>query len=244
MNVTHPNYGQNYQLTRAALRLRTFTVSELEDLTGAVKNTVYSFVSKLRQVDEGFLDSEEIQSLRGRPQKRFTLTESGRKYLAELSFELASRFGEDAESSRRSWEQPRQEAESAEGITLPSDIYEQEQELVVQVDVPGLLEEDLDVRIEQNDLVVSGERPAMLMRLGTTPFMIERQHGHFVRSYPLPQTIDAKIVNIEVRNGVLEIILRKDAAVRAAVASASGESDFNTGAERAATFHRFKETAE
>lgn len=243
MNVMHPNYGQNYQLTRAALRLRTFTVSELEDLTGAVKNTIYSFVSKLRRVDEGFLDFEEMQSLRGRPQKRFTLTDSGRKYLAELSFELASRFGEDAESSGRSWERPRQESESREGITLPSDIYEQELELVVQVDVPGLSEEDLDVRIEQNDLVVSGERPAMPMRHGATPCMIERQHGHFIRSYPLPQTIDAKIVNIEVRNGVLEIILRKDSGVHAA-SSASSESDFNTGAQGGVIFHRFKETVE
>jgi HSP20 family protein len=243
MNVTHPNYGQNYQLTRAALRLRTFTVSELEDLTGAVKNTVYSFVSKLRQVNEGFLDSQEIQSLRGRPQKRFVLTESGRKYLAELSFELASRFGEDAESSRPSWDQSHAEAESAEEITLPSDIYEEGRELVVQVDVPGMSEEDLAVRVEENDLIVSGERPAML-RHGAIPFRIERKHGHFIRSYPLPHSVHAKIVNVEVRNGVLEVILRKDMAVRAAVASASGESDLKAAAEMPPVVHRFKATAE
>jgi len=53
MNVTHPNYGQNYRLTRAALRLGTFTISELMDLTGALKNTVYSFISKLRTSTRG-----------------------------------------------------------------------------------------------------------------------------------------------------------------------------------------------
>lgn len=71
-------------LTRAALRLGTFTVSELEDLTGAAKNTIYGFVSKLRQAGEDMLTAEELQSLRGRPQKRYSLTEAGTKYLAEL----------------------------------------------------------------------------------------------------------------------------------------------------------------
>jgi HSP20 family molecular chaperone IbpA len=206
MNVAHPNYGQNYQLTRAALRLRTFTVSELEDLTGAVKNTIYSFVSRVRNVDGTFLASEDVQTLRGRPQKRFTLSEAGRKYLAELSFELAARFGEAEESAHQFAEQP----EAVEAITLPSDIYEQEQEreLVFQVDVPGMTENDLDVRIEKQGLVVSGVRPAT-MSLGATPHLIERRHGHFLRSYPLPEAVDAKIVNIKVQKGVLEVILRK-----------------------------------
>jgi HSP20 family protein len=247
MNVTHPNYGQNYQLTRAALRLGTFTVSELEDLTGAAKNTVYSFVSKLRQVrasppiDEGMLISEELQSLRGRPQKRYSLTDAGTKYLAELSFELASRFGEDSESSR----QRQTRAEATEGIFLPSDIYEEDRELVVQVEVPGLSEEDVDVRIEHNDLVVSGERPALLRRRGATPYMIERQHGRFVRAYPLPETVEA-IRNVEVRNGVLEVVLEKAASsigrVREVVAE-QRSARARAQSVASAAFHHHEETA-
>ena len=207
MNVSHPNYGQNYQLTRAALRLGAFTVSELEDLTGAAKNTIYSFVSKLRQVDAGMLTSEELQSLRGRPQKRYSLTGAGTKYLAELSFELASRFGEDSEGS-----QLRRTRAGANGaIFLPSDIYEADQEMVVQIEVPGLSDEDVDVRIERNDLVVSGEWPALLRRRGATPYMVERQHGHFVRAYSLPEKVEA-IRKAEVRNGVLEVVLEKAAS--------------------------------
>jgi HSP20 family protein len=246
MNVTHPNYGQNYRLTRAALRLGTFTVSELMDLTGALKNTVYSFVSKLRNIDDGFVEFQELQSLRGRPQKRYSLTETGTKYLGELSFEMASRFGEAPEQPSRQWQQPRGEAEDAKGIALPSDIYEQERELVVQVEVPGLSVEDLDVRLERNDLIVSGERPAMFARGGATPYMIERRHGHFVRAYPLPETVEAKITNVEVRNGVLEVILRKAAAAHVVVATASGQSDSTARSERVASaaFHQLKESAE
>ena len=245
MNVTHPNYGQNYRLTRAALRLGTFSVSELMDVTGALKNTVYSFVSKIRQIDEGFLDAEQMQTLRGRPQKRYSLTETGTKYLGGLSFEMASRFGEATEqSNRRQW--PRDESKDAESITLPSDIYEEEQELVVQVEVPGLSVEDLDVHLEQNDLVVSGERPAMFRRGGTTPYMIERQRGRFFRSYPLPETFEAKITNVEVRNGVLEVIVSKSAAAHFAVRTASGQSGSLIRSEKtaAAVFHQFEESAE
>jgi HSP20 family protein len=207
MNVTHPNYGQNYKLTRAALRLGTFTVSELEDLTGSAKNTVYSFVSKLRQVEEGILTFEELQSLRGRPQKRFSLTDAGTKYLAELSFELASRFGEDNGGSQP----PQTRGEANEGIFLPSDIYEQDQEMVVQIEVPGLSDEDVDVRIEHNHLVVSGEWPALLKRRSATPRMIERQRGRFVRAYRLPETVET-IRNVGVKNGVLEVVLEKAAS--------------------------------
>jgi HSP20 family protein len=243
MNVTHPNYGQNYRLTRAALRLSTFTVSELEDLTGAAKNTVYSFVSKLRQVDEGMLTSEELQSLRGRPQKRYSLTDAGIKYLAELSFELASRFGEDSEGSQ----QRQTGAEATEGIFLPSDIYDEERELVVQVEVPGLSEEDVDVRIEHNDLVVSGERPALLRRRGATPYMIERQHGRFVRAYPLPETVEA-IRNVEVRNGVLEVVLEKAASSIGRVGEVVAEQrPAGARAQKSvasAAFHHHEETAE
>jgi HSP20 family protein len=242
MNVTHPNYGQNYQLTRAALRLGTFTVSELEDLTGAAKNTVYSFVSKLRQVGEGMLTSEELQSLRGRPQKRYSLTDAGTKHLAELSFELASRFGEDSGGSQ----QTQTRAEAAEGIFLPSDIYEEDQELVVQVEVPGLSNEDVDVRIEHNDLVVSGERPALLRRRGAIPYMIERQHGRFVRAFPLPEMVEA-IRNVEVRNGVLEVVLEKAASSIGRVGEVVAEerpARARAQSADSAAFHHYEETAE
>jgi HSP20 family protein len=240
MNVSHPNYGQNYQLTRAALRLGTFTASELEDLTGAPKNTIYSFVSKLRQVGDDILTDEELQSLRGRPQKRYSLTDAGTRYLSELSFELASRFGEESEAARTP-----NVAEATEGILLPSDIYEEDQELVVQVEVPGLSVDDVEVRIEDNDLVVSGERPRFFGRHGAIAFIAERQHGPFLRTYPLPRAVKATITNVEVKNGVLEVILEKNTRAQAAAISTSEEAS-NTRAQSAASaiVHQYIETAE
>ena len=240
MNVTHPNYGQNYQLTRAALRLGTFTASELEDLTGAPKNTIYSFVSKLRQVSDDILTDEELQSLRGRPQKRYSLTEAGTKYLADLSFELASRFGEESEAAQKATL-----AEAAESILLPSDIYEEDRELIVQVEVPGLSTDDVDVRIEDNDLVVSGERPGFFRRRGATAYIAERQHGPFLRTYPLPRAVEARIINVEVKNGVLEVILEKNTREQTAAISISDDvSNTRTRSAASGVVHHYNETAE
>jgi HSP20 family molecular chaperone IbpA len=226
MNVTHPNFGQNYRLTRAALRLGTFTVAELSDLVGAPANSVYSFLSKLRQVNEGAFTFVELDSLRGRPQKRYSLTEAGSNYLGQLSFEMASRFGEEeGVSSHR-------DGMVGESVVPPSDIYEQDEELVFQVEVPGMSEEDVHVRIEQNDLIVSGERPAALTSRGARPFRIERQHGLFRRAYPLPKACVPKIRNIAVRNGLLEVTLEKAESAHTTLNEGSG-SRFRSEASQA-----------
>ena len=100
MWTTHPNYGQNYRLVRAALRLRTFTVAELQSLTGAFENTIYAFIHKLTRDDPGFLEAKELTSEgRGRPPKQYFLTEAGVDHLIRLDFELAARFGEGETSA-------------------------------------------------------------------------------------------------------------------------------------------------
>ena len=242
MNVMHPNYGQNYRLTRAALRLGTFTVSELEGLTEAPRNTVYAFVSQLQKAGDELVTFEELQSLRGRPQKRYRLTDAGTKHLMDLSFEQASRLGERAEVAQVAQvARPQFYGGSyAAGTLLPaSDIYEQDEELIVQVEVPGMSEQDIDVRIEAEGLIVSGERPAVIAQSGATPYVVERQHGRFTRTYPLPQSGEARIRRVAVQNGLLEVILEKAASAR------SEESDSESRARRAtaAAFHHFRETA-
>jgi HSP20 family protein len=152
-----------------------------------------------------------------------------------------SRFGEDSEGSQ----QRQTRAEATEGIFLPTDIYEEERELVVQVEVPGLSEEDVDVRIEHKDLVVSGELPALLRRRGATPYMIERQHGRFVRAYPLPETVEA-IRNVNVRNGVLEVVLEKAASSIGKVGEVVAEQRPARARAQSvanAAFHHHEETA-
>jgi predicted ArsR family transcriptional regulator len=81
MNINHSNFGQQIRLTRLAVRLRTFTVAELQELTGISENTIYSFISKLAQRG-GYLEWRELKAAgRGRSKKRYSVTEPGLDYL-------------------------------------------------------------------------------------------------------------------------------------------------------------------
>jgi DNA-binding PadR family transcriptional regulator len=89
MNLEHPNFGQTYRLSHLAIRLRTFTARELVALTGMVEDTVYGFLAKLTK--PGYLQWEELpRSTRGRPVKRYTLTEVGLDFLLRRNSHIAS----------------------------------------------------------------------------------------------------------------------------------------------------------
>ncbi len=91
MNFNHPHFGQEYRLARVAVRLRTFTVSELMRLTGIVDDTVYGFLRKLSRVPAECLKSEKLpRATRGRPVKRYTLTDAGVDYLLQKNARLAA----------------------------------------------------------------------------------------------------------------------------------------------------------
>jgi DNA-binding PadR family transcriptional regulator len=82
MNRTNLNFGQSFKLGRAALDLETFTVSELESLTGIGENTIYSFLRTLQRPGHDYVSSQDLPAGRqGRPPKRYTLTPKGIQYL-------------------------------------------------------------------------------------------------------------------------------------------------------------------
>jgi predicted ArsR family transcriptional regulator len=100
MNLDHPNFGQQYRLSRVAARLRTFTVSELTRLAGVGENTIYSFISKLAQLPQNYLQGENLPtSKRGRPHRRYTLTEAGVDYLLQRNARIASILGAESASA-------------------------------------------------------------------------------------------------------------------------------------------------
>src|ERR1700722_7750379 len=87
LNVDHPNFGQQYRLSRAAIRLRTFTVAELQEMTEVTENTIYAFISALGD----YLHGEDLKrGTRGRPSKRYTLTTEGVDFLLKRNAQLTS----------------------------------------------------------------------------------------------------------------------------------------------------------
>lgn len=94
------------------------------------------------------------------------------------------------------------------------DVHETENELVVTADIPGMNEKDLDVRVENNMLTISGERTTESNVKEDNYLRVERSYGSFSRSFSLPNTINPEAVAAEYKNGVLTVKLPKRAEAK------------------------------
>jgi HSP20 family protein len=70
------------------------------------------------------------------------------------------------------------------------DVYEDEHSVTLKVEVPGIDEKDIDVRIENNTLTVHGERKIEKEEKEENYRRVERQYGSFTRTFTLPTTVD------------------------------------------------------
>jgi HSP20 family protein len=91
------------------------------------------------------------------------------------------------------------------------DIYEDAQKVVLKLEVPGVEEKDLDVRVENNTLTVRGERKFEKEEKEENFHRIERRYGSFYRAFTLPSTVDTENVQAKYNAGVLNVELKKKA---------------------------------
>lgn len=89
----------------------------------------------------------------------------------------------------------------------PVDIYEDGGELVLNVELPGMRREDIDVSIENRTLTIRGERTLNGEVKKENFHRIERAYGSFRRSFSLPDSVDPAKISAEYRNGVLSVKL-------------------------------------
>lgn len=94
------------------------------------------------------------------------------------------------------------------------DVHETENELVVTADLPGMNEKDLDVRVENNMLTISGERKTESNVKDDNYLRVERSYGSFSRSFSLPNTVNPEAIAAEYKNGVLTVKLPKRAEAK------------------------------
>jgi HSP20 family protein len=103
----------------------------------------------------------------------------------------------------------------AAGSFAPAvDIYEDEHNLVLKLEVPGVNEEDLDISLENNALTVKGERKFEKEEKEENFHRIERRFGAFTRSFRLPNTVDSESVSANYDKGVLKLTLAKRAEAK------------------------------
>ena len=94
------------------------------------------------------------------------------------------------------------------------DVYEDEHNITLKIEVPGIDEKDIDVRIENSTLTVHGERKFEKEEKEENFRRVERQYGSFTRSFTLPTTVDAEKVSANYDKGILKITLAKKAEAK------------------------------
>jgi HSP20 family protein len=107
-----------------------------------------------------------------------------------------------------------EEALTTTSFAPPVDIYEDEHNITLKLEVPGIEEKDIDVRIENNTLTVHGERKIEKEEKEENFLRVERQYGSFTRSFTLPSSVDPEQVSARYDNGVLKIKLAKKAEAK------------------------------
>jgi len=107
-----------------------------------------------------------------------------------------------------------EEALTTTSFAPPVDIYEDEHSITLKLEVPGIDEKDIDVRIEGNTLTVHGERKIEKEEKEENFRRVERQYGSFTRSFTLPSSVDSGQVSANYDKGVLTIRLAKKAEAK------------------------------
>jgi HSP20 family protein len=107
-----------------------------------------------------------------------------------------------------------EEALTTTSYAPPVDIYEDEHNITLKLEVPGIDEKDINVRIENTTLTVHGERKIEKEEKEENFRRVERQYGEFTRSFTLPSSVDPGQVSARYDKGVLKINLAKKAEAK------------------------------
>ena len=104
--------------------------------------------------------------------------------------------------------------ESQDSLTTSSfspavDVYEDEHAVNLKIEVPGIDEEDLDIRVENNILTIRGERKFEKKVDEKNYLRVERSYGSFARSFSLANTVNSEAIKADYKDGVLTLTIPK-----------------------------------
>ncbi len=122
--------------------------------------------------------------------------------LARLEQEISQLFNELA---------PVQRGEVvAAGLTLPKvDVYETEDKVIVEAEIPGVKKEDIEVKIKDNSVVIKGETKREEEKKDKNFYRAERFYGKFERVIPLFTEVKANEAKASIQDGILKLEIPK-----------------------------------
>jgi HSP20 family protein len=101
------------------------------------------------------------------------------------------------------------ESNGTDAWSPAADIYETDNDLVLQTDLPGIDPKQIDVRVENNVLTIRGERRFEPKVERENFHRVERPYGTFLRSFTLATPVESEKIQAHYKNGVLSITLPK-----------------------------------
>ena len=89
------------------------------------------------------------------------------------------------------------------------DLRETDREFILQADLPGIRQEDLDITVDENVIILKGETKRDEVREEKGYHLTERRYGSFYRTIPLPTEVKSDQAVAKYKNGVLELRVPK-----------------------------------
>ena len=98
---------------------------------------------------------------------------------------------------------------AAESWTPAADVWETAEAYRIDLEIPSVPADAVDVAVEDGVLIMSGERNRTERAEGERNHRLERRAGRFSRRFKLPEDADAEAISARVVNGVLEVTVNK-----------------------------------
>jgi HSP20 family protein len=89
------------------------------------------------------------------------------------------------------------------------DVSESDTEYTMEVELPGLTEKDIEVKVENNLLTISSKKEESKKEDRKGYLLHERRRFEFSRSFSLPKEVDREKIEAEFKNGLLKLVLAK-----------------------------------
>ena len=89
------------------------------------------------------------------------------------------------------------------------DVVEKDNEILLEMDVPGMEKKDIKVEIDAGGLTIRGERKRELKEKNGNYVHIERGYGSFFRRFPIPEYVDKDNIKVTCKDGILSVNMQK-----------------------------------
>jgi HSP20 family protein len=131
--------------------------------------------------------------------------------LARIQREVNRLFDDSSRSGTR---QGGAEAASTRTWAPAVDIFEDANEIVFRVELPGIKQDDIDIEVSNDTLTIKGERHFEDAERKDGFIRVERAYGKFQRSFSIPIPVDQDKIQASYRDGLLEVKLPKAEAIK------------------------------